>query len=98
VNYCEEEKSYLVVRYHSSSHHLVWGSASCNNRGVALLQFLNSSNLEILNQSNDPTNSSARRLEVIDITLGLYGLLESFKAGRFLLNSPCQIIGIICSL
>jgi len=45
-----------------------------------LLEFLNFSNLEILNQSNDPTDSSARRLEEIDITLGFYGLLESFKS------------------
>ena len=63
-----------------------------------MLEFLNSSNLEILNQSNDPTDSSAQRLEMTDITLGFYGLLESFKAGRFLLNSPCQITGIFFSL
>ena len=45
-----------------------------------MLEFLNSSNLEILNQGNDPTDCSARSLEVIDITLGFFGLLESFKS------------------
>jgi hypothetical protein len=44
------------------------------------LEFLNSSNLEILNQDNDPTYCSAFRLEVIDITLGPFGLLGHFKS------------------
>jgi len=59
---------------------MVWSSTNCNVRGVALLEFLNSRNREILNQGNDPTYCSARRLEVIDITLGSFGYLESFKS------------------
>jgi len=43
-------------------------------------EFLNSWNLEILNQDNDPSYCSARRLEVINITLGSSGLIESFKS------------------
>ena len=46
------------------AHHIVWGSADCNDRGVALVEFLYSSNLEILNQGNDPTFCSGLRLEV----------------------------------
>jgi len=41
------------------------------------VEFLNSSNLEILNQGNEPTFCNGCRLEVIDITLGFFGLLES---------------------
>ena len=41
------------------------------------MEFLNSSNLEILNQGNGPTFCSGGRLEVINITLGSFGLLES---------------------
>jgi hypothetical protein len=41
------------------------------------VEFLNSSNLEILNQGNGPTFCSGNRLEVIDITLGSFGLLET---------------------
>lgn len=59
---------------------MVWGSTNCNVKGVALLEFLNSWNLEILNQGNEPTYCSARRLEVTDITLGSFGFLESFKS------------------
>jgi hypothetical protein len=41
------------------------------------VEFLNSSNLEIVNQGNEPTFCSDGWLEVIDITLGSFGLLES---------------------
>ena len=41
------------------------------------MEFLNSSNLEILNQGNGPTFCSGSRLEVTDITLGLFELSES---------------------
>ena len=40
------------------------------------MEFLNSSNLEILNQGNEPTFCTGCRLEVIDITLGSFGLQE----------------------
>jgi hypothetical protein len=41
------------------------------------VDFLNSTNLEILNQGNEPTFCSGGRLEVTDITLGSLRLLES---------------------
>jgi hypothetical protein len=46
---------------------------------VALLEYLNSSNLEILNQGNDSTYCCAGRLEVFEIILLSFGLLEGFK-------------------
>jgi hypothetical protein len=39
------------------------------------VEFLNSSNLDILNQGSKPTFCSGGRPEVIDITLGSFGLL-----------------------
>ena len=47
------------------------------------MKFLNSSNLEILNQGNEPTYCSTGSLEVIYITLGYFGLLESFKSREY---------------
>jgi len=41
------------------------------------MEFLNSSNLEILNQGNESTFYSGGRFEVIDITLGSLKFLES---------------------
>jgi len=74
VRYCENENLCLVVGCDSNAHHSVWGSTNCNSRGEALVEFLNSSNLKILNRGNDPTKCSGGRLEVIDITLGSFGL------------------------
>jgi len=77
VRYCENENLYLVVGCDSNAHHSVWGRTNCKSRGEALVEFLNSSNLEILNQGNEPTFCSGGRLEVINITLGSFGLLGS---------------------
>jgi hypothetical protein len=77
VRYCENENLYLIVRCNSNAYHTAWSSTNCNDRGEALVEFLNSLNLEILNQGNEPTFCSGYRQEVIDITLGSFGLLES---------------------
>jgi hypothetical protein len=80
IRHCEAKDLHLVIWCDSSSHHMVCGSTNCSDRGVALFEFLNSSNLEILNQGNDPTVCNNRQLEVTDITLGSVGLIESFKS------------------
>ena len=77
MRYCENENLYLVVGCHCNAHHSVCGSTNCKSTGEALVEFLNSSNLEILNKGNEPTFCSAGRLEVNDITLGSLRLLES---------------------
>jgi len=41
------------------------------------MEFLNSSNLEILNQGNEPTFCSGGRFEVTDVSLWSPRLLES---------------------
>jgi len=70
----------IVIGYDSNARHIVWGSTNCNDRGEALVEFLNSSNIEILNQGTEPTFCSGGRLEVIDITLGSFGFLESITS------------------
>ena len=77
VRYCENEDLYLIVGCDSNAHHTAWGSTNCNGRGESLLQFLNSSNLEIHNGGKEPTFCNISRQEVIHITLGSYGLLGS---------------------
>ena len=77
MQYCENENLYLVAGCDSNAHHSVWGSTNCNIRGEALVEFLNSLNLEILNRGNEPTFCSGSRLEVNDITLGSLRLLEN---------------------
>jgi len=77
--FCEAQNLHSVKGCDSNAHHTVWGSTNCKNRGVALVEFLNSLNLEFLNQGNDHTFCSGHRLDVIDITLGSFGLLECVK-------------------
>jgi len=77
MRYCEKENLHLVVGCNSNTHHSAWDSTNCDSRGEALVEFLNSSNLEILNQGNEPTFCSGGRLEVTDITLGSLRLLKS---------------------
>jgi hypothetical protein len=73
--------------YNSNAHHSIWGSINCNSRGEALVVFLNSSYLEILNRGNGPTFCSGSRLEVTDITLRSLRLLESI-IGWEVLSEP----------
>jgi hypothetical protein len=73
----ETEKLCIVVGCESSAHHNVWGSTNCNSRAEALMEFLNSTSLEILNQGNEPTVCSGGRLEGIDITPGPLRRLDS---------------------
>jgi hypothetical protein len=75
VRYFQNENLYLVVGCNSIAHYIAWGSTNYNDRGEALVKFLNSSNLEILIQSNEPTFCSGYRQEVTDIILGSFGLL-----------------------
>jgi len=77
VHFCEKENLHLVVQCDSNAHHSLWGSTNCNSRGKALVEFMNTTNLEILNRGNEPTFCSGGRLEVTDITLGSMRLLES---------------------
>ena len=77
VRYCEKENLHLVVGCNSNTHHSARDITNCDSRGEALVEFLNSSNLEILNRGNEPTFCSGGRLEVTDITLGSLRLLES---------------------
>jgi hypothetical protein len=52
VRYCERESLYFVVWCDSNAHHSAWGSTNCNSGGEALVEFLNTTTLEILNRGN----------------------------------------------
>lgn len=63
-------------------HHTVWGNTKCNKRRAALLEFLNATNLEILNQGSDSTFSEYQNEEV---SQSILGLLEALQCGVVLL-------------
>ena len=79
MRYCENDNLRLIVLCNSNAHHSAWGSNNCNGRGESLHEFLESSKLEILNRGHESTFCNVSRKEVIDITLGPYGLLESIS-------------------
>jgi hypothetical protein len=76
----ETENLHLVMGCDSNAHHTVWDGTICNDKVVTLVEILNSTNLEILNQRNVPTFCSSHRMEMTDITLGSFGLLGSVKS------------------
>ena len=49
VRYCKNENLSLIVGCDSDAHHTVWGCSNCNGRGASLYEFLNTTNLEIIN-------------------------------------------------
>ena len=63
----------LILGCDANAHHTVWGSSNVNRRGEALMDFVVSSSLQLINRGNKPTFVEARRAEVIDITLASNG-------------------------
>jgi hypothetical protein len=55
----------------------VWSSTNCNSRGEAQVEFLNFSDLDILNQGNGSTFCSGSTFDVINITLWFFWFPES---------------------
>jgi hypothetical protein len=70
IDYCYSRKKQLIIGYDAHAHHTLWGSTGDNPRGESLMEYLVSSNLNILNHGNKPTFVVSNRLEVIDLTLG----------------------------
>ena len=68
MRYCEKENICLIVGCDSNAHHTAWGSTNRNGRGESLLEFLSSSNLEILKRGNESTFCIVSRQYVIYIT------------------------------
>ncbi|KAL7725082.1 hypothetical protein ACLKA6_016155 [Drosophila palustris] len=69
ISDCELNKIGLIVGCDANAHHTQWGSSNINARGELLLDYLLSTNLEIINRGNDPTFIIKDRKEVIDLTL-----------------------------
>ena len=79
VNYSIEHNIPLIMGGDANAHHTVWGSSDINNRGARLLEYIASTDLEILNRGTSPTFITRNRTEVLDITLASRKILESIK-------------------
>ncbi|PNF26374.1 hypothetical protein B7P43_G17902 [Cryptotermes secundus] len=70
IEYCFSRKKQLIIGCDANAHRILWVSTGTNPRGESLMEFLVSSNLNILNHGNEPTFVVCNRKEVIDLTLG----------------------------
>jgi hypothetical protein len=75
----EEKHLHLIVGCDSNAHHAAWGSTDCNGRGETLVEFIDVSCLEFLNRGNEPSFCNGYRSEVIDITVGSFGLVHNIE-------------------
>ena len=69
VNYCESNGLEILIGTDSNAHHTLWGMEKCNNRGLALVEYLFTTNLVLLNTGSEPTFVTRRSRTVIDLTL-----------------------------
>ena len=69
VEYSKVNKIPLLIGMDANSHHVIYGSSNTNLRGVSLLEFIVSNELNILNEGNRPTFINSIREEVLDITI-----------------------------
>jgi hypothetical protein len=70
TDYCSSSRKQLIIGYDVNAHHILWGSTDIKQREESLVEFLVSSNLNILNPGNEPTFVISNRREVTDFTLG----------------------------
>jgi hypothetical protein len=66
----------------ANAHHTLWGSTSINPREECLMEFLVSSNLNILNHCNKPTFVVCNRKVFIDLTLGINNIENLVSNGH----------------
>ncbi|KAG8236897.1 hypothetical protein J437_LFUL018741 [Ladona fulva] len=96
VNFCKTKSWDLLVECDSNSHHSVWGSSDVNPSGESLLEYLMTTELQLLNRGSQPTFRNNVREEVIDITLCTSSIVHKIKgwrvSGETSLSDNCHIL------
>ena len=69
MDYCEVRGLPLLFGCDAKSHHKLWGSTDTNRRGEDLMDYLITTDSDILNTGTIPTFQNSVREEVVDITL-----------------------------
>ncbi|KAG8239375.1 hypothetical protein J437_LFUL018717 [Ladona fulva] len=82
VNFCKTKSWDLLVGCDSNSHHSVWGSSDVNPMGESLLEYLMTTELQLLNRGSQPTFRSNVREEVIDISICTSNIVHKIKEWR----------------
>ncbi|KAG8239717.1 hypothetical protein J437_LFUL019155 [Ladona fulva] len=96
VKFCKTKSWDLLVGCDSNSHHSVWGSSDVNPRRESLLEYLITTELQLLNRGPQPTFRNNVREEVIDITLCTSNIVHKIKgwrvSGETSLSDHCHIL------
>ncbi|XP_018363697.1 PREDICTED: uncharacterized protein LOC108761587 [Trachymyrmex cornetzi] len=79
VDLCQSEGLPLLIGCDVNVHHTIWGSTGTNERGRRLLEYLVTTDLEVLNRGNKPTFCTAGRSEVLDLTLCSLGFVRKVR-------------------
>ncbi|XP_012217934.1 uncharacterized protein [Linepithema humile] len=82
AEYCQEKRLPLIMECDANAHHTVWGSSDTNERGRKVLEFLASTDLEILNIGDELTFCTIARREVLDITVCSRQLIQEVVEWR----------------
>ncbi|XP_018308359.1 uncharacterized protein [Mycetomoellerius zeteki] len=79
VDLCQKEGLPLVVGCDANAYHTIWGSTDTNERGRKLLEYLVTTDLEVLNKGNESTFCAAGRSEVLDLILCSRGSVRKVR-------------------
>ncbi|XP_018303555.1 uncharacterized protein [Mycetomoellerius zeteki] len=79
VDLCQKEGLLLVIGCDANAHHTIWESTDTNERGRKLLEYLVTTDLEVLNKGNEPTFCAAGRSEVLDLPLCSRGSVRKVR-------------------
>lgn len=82
VEYCRRKNLDLIIGSDANAHHEAWGSTDINDRGAVLLEYINGTQMDIVNQGNEPTFITSNRREVLDLTLAsmnIRGYIHGWK-------------------
>ncbi len=69
ISSCEQRQIPIIIGCDANAHHTVWGCQDINIRGRTLLEYLMTTDLEIINQGHSPTYVGMGHQSIIDLTL-----------------------------
>ncbi|CAH2093902.1 unnamed protein product [Euphydryas editha] len=90
VSHCEGTKMELLVATDCNAHHPLWGMQSENDRGRHLVEYLFTTNLNILNVGTEPTFVTKRSKTIIDITLATDGVCNIISNWHVSKEASCS--------
>lgn len=90
VNHCEQAGLELIIGTDSNAHHPLWGMDRSNDRGKALVEYLFTTNLNLINVGSEATYVTKRTRTIIDLTLATKKATELIKGWHVSREDSCS--------